>query len=200
MLVHGARALYLPSFLFAILLTFAAPRAPTVSKITAVIVFAALLGAAETAVADGLLGALTGHAAALTGVGMLTSLAFAATVAALGRVLGAAGIGLSTLTFLVAGIPSSGGPFGVSFLPAFYRAVGPGLPLTNATTAARNITYFSGHATAAPLGVLAAWAGGGLLVLIAASLAEKAPAASRWLRISRQPGSQLSSDPATAAR
>jgi hypothetical protein len=65
-------------------------------------------------------------------------------------VLGAAGIGLSTLTFLVAGIPSSGGPFGVSFLPAFYRVAGPGLPLTNAATASRNISYFGGHAIGAP--------------------------------------------------
>jgi hypothetical protein len=172
-----AVALYLPSFLFGILLTVAVPRASTFGKIAAVIAFAAFLGVAEVAVADGLIGAFTGHAAALTGVGMLTSLAFAATVAALGRVLGAAGIALSTLTFLVAGIPSSGGPFGVSFLPAFYRVVGPGLPLTNATTAARNISYFSGHAAAAPLALLAAWAGGGLLVLTVTALIEKAPTA-----------------------
>lgn len=58
------------------------------SQLTAVIVFAAFLGAVEVAIADELIGALTGHAAALTAVGMLTSLAFAATVTALGRVLG----------------------------------------------------------------------------------------------------------------
>jgi hypothetical protein len=136
--------------LFGIMLTFAAPRASTASKVAAVIVFAACLGTVEVAVVDGLIGALAGHAAGLIGVGMLTSLAFAATIAALGRVLGAAGIGLSTLTFLVAGIPSSGGPFGVSFLPAFYRVAGPGLPLTNAATASRNISYFGGHAIGAP--------------------------------------------------
>jgi hypothetical protein len=177
-----ALALYLPSFLFGILLTLAIPRASILTKIAAVIVFAVCLGAAEVAVADGLLGALAGHATGLAGVGMLTSLAFAATVTALGRVLGAAGVGLSTLIFLVTGIPASGGPFGISFLPGFYRVVGPGLPLTNAATAARNITYFGGHATAAPLGVLAAWAGGGLLVLAAVALIEKAPRAPRWLR------------------
>lgn len=175
-------ALYLPSFLLGIMLTFAARRTSTLSKIVAVIAFAALLGTVEAAVADGLVGALTGHAAALAGMGMLTALAFGASVVALGRVLGAAGIGLSTLTFLIAGIPASGGPFGVSFLPAFYRIVGPGLPLTNAATAARNIAYFGGHATGAPLGVLAAWAGCGLLVLTAAALAENNPRAPRWIR------------------
>jgi hypothetical protein len=107
-----AVALCLPSFLFGILLTLAAPRASTFSKMAAVIVFATCLGAVEVAVVDELIGALSGHAAAFTGVGMLTSLAFAATVTALGRVLGAAGVGLSTLAFLVAGIPSSGGPSG----------------------------------------------------------------------------------------
>jgi hypothetical protein len=177
-----AVALYLPSFLFGILLTFAVPGASMLTTMAAVIVFAVCLGAAEAAVADGLLGALAGHAPGLAGVGMLTSLAFAATVTALGRVLGAVGVGLSTLTFLVAGIPSSGGPFGISFLPGFYRVVGPGLPLTNAATAARNIAYFGGHATAAQLGVLAAWAGGGLLVLAAVALIENTPRAPRWLQ------------------
>jgi hypothetical protein len=165
-------ALYLPSFLLGIMLTFAAPRASTLSKIMVVLVFAALLGIVEVAVADGLTGALIGHAVALAGMGMLTALAFGAAVTALGRVLGAVGIGLSTLTFLIAGIPSSGGPFGVSFLPAFYRVVGPVLPLTNAATVARNISYFHGHAIRAPLGVLAVWAGGGLLILIAVALLE----------------------------
>jgi hypothetical protein len=70
-------ALYLPSFLFGIMLTFAAPRASTASKVAAVIVFAACLGTVEVAVVDGLIGALAGHAAGLIGVGMLTSLAFA---------------------------------------------------------------------------------------------------------------------------
>jgi hypothetical protein len=194
-----AVALYLPSFLFAILLTFAAPRTSTFGKMAAVIVFAAFLGAAETAVAEGLIGALTGHAAALAAMGMLTSLAFAASVAALGRVLGAAGIGLSTLTFLVAGIPSSGGPFGVSFLPVFYRTVGPGLPLTNAGAAARDIIYFDGRATGAPLGVLAAWATGALLVLTSAALLENSPRAPRWLRKAiPEPAPRLS--PADAQR
>lgn len=175
-------ALYLPSFLFGIMLTFAAPRASTRAKIVAVITFAVVLGISEVTVADGLIGALAGHAAALAGMGMLTALAFGAAIVALGRVLGAAGIGLGTLTFLIAGIPASGGPFGVSFLPSFYRIVGPGLPLTNAATAARNISYFHGHATGAPLGVLAMWAGGGLLVLIAVALLENSPRSPRWLR------------------
>jgi hypothetical protein len=192
-------ALYLPTFLFGIMLTFAAPRASTATKMAAVIVFAACLATVEVAVVDGLIGALAGHAAALIGVGVLTSLAFGATIVALGRVLGAAGVGLSTLTFLVAGIPSSGGPFGVSFLPAFYRVVGPGLPLTNAATASRNISYFGGHAIGAPLGVLAAWAGGGLLILTAVAVIEKGRRTPRWLRKPPEPATRLAPDPATPA-
>jgi hypothetical protein len=175
-------ALYMPSFLFGIMLTFAAARASAASKIVSVIVFAVLLGIVEIAVADGLTGALTGHATALAGLGMLTALAFAATVAALGRMFGSAGVGLSTLAFLIAGIPSSGGPFGVSFLPEFYRVVGPGLPLTNAASAARNISYFNSHAVAAPLSVLGVWAGGGLLLLAVVAFLENNPRAPRWLR------------------
>lgn len=160
-----AVALYMPSFLGGILLTFAASRSSILSKAAAAVVFAILLGIIEVAVVDGMIGALAGHAVELAAVGMLTSLAFVATVVALGAALGPAGVGLSTLTFLVAGIPASGGPFGVSFLPTFYRIVGPGLPLTNAATVIRNVVYFGGRATGAPLGVLACWAGGGVIVL-----------------------------------
>jgi hypothetical protein len=183
-----AAALFLASFIGGVLITFAARRTASALKMAGAVMFAACLAAIDVAVVDRLLGALTGHAAELFGVGALTSLAFIASVAALGRVLGAPGIGLAALTFIVAGLPASGGPFGLPFLPAFYRFVGDGLPLTSAVTAVRNVSYFGGHAISVPLGVLAAWAGGGLAVLAAASVAEylgapvRAGARSRGLR------------------
>jgi hypothetical protein len=168
-----AVGLYMPSFLGGILMTVAARRYSMAGKIVAVLVFAALLGTIEVGVVDGLIGALVGHSAELIGLGVLTSVAFAATVVALGSMLGAAGIALSTLTFPGAGIPASGGPFGVAFLPEFYRVVGPGLPLTNAAAAIRNVVYFGGHANGAPLGVLACWAGGALVLMAAIAAVDR---------------------------
>jgi hypothetical protein len=167
-----AIVLLLPSFIGGVLITFATRRTAIALKMAGAVTFAACLAAVDVAVVDGLLGALTGHAAELFGVGALTSLAFTASVVALGRVLGAPGIGLAALIFFVAGLPASGGPAGLPFLPAFYRFIGAGLPPANAVTAARNVSYFGGHAISVPLGVLAAWAGGGLAVLAAVMATE----------------------------
>jgi hypothetical protein len=165
-------AALIPSLVGGVLLTLAGRRSAVALTMAGAVMFAACLAAVDVAVADGLLGALTGHAAELFGAGALTSLAFSASVAALGRVLGVPGIGLAALTFLVTGLPASGGASGLLFLPAFYRFVGDWLPLTNAVTVTRNVSYFGGHAIGAPLGVLAAWAGGGLVVLTVAMVAE----------------------------
>ncbi|HYZ55560.1 MAG TPA: carboxypeptidase regulatory-like domain-containing protein, partial [Streptosporangiaceae bacterium] len=199
---YFAIVLLLPSFIGGVLITFATKRTAIALKMAGAVTFAACLAAADVAVADGLLGALTGHAAELFGVGVLTSLAFIASVVALGRVLGAPGIGLAALTFFVAGLPTSGGPSGLPFLPAVYRFVGDGLPPANAVTAAQNVSYFGGHAISVPLGVLAAWAGGGLAVLAAVMAAEhlgapvRAGARSRGLK---HAAPRARADPATSA-
>lgn len=130
------------------------------------VAFAVVLGALGATVADALTGALVGHYPAMFAVAALFSLAVAAPTAALARIH-TAGTALATLTFVVVGLPATGGPVGLSpFQPAFFRAFNPALPPTAAIPALTNVSYFNGSATSEDLVILAVWAAAGLLVLL----------------------------------
>lgn len=166
-------AVFLPSFIASVLLTVLFRRAPALARMVAIVALAGCLALIDVAVADAGLGALVGHPGTLIGVAVLASLAFTAPTVALGRLLGPPGAPVALLVFIILGLPASGGPFGTAFLPDFHRAFSPGLPLTNAVLAVRNITYFGGDNLSGPLGILAIWAGSGLLALAVISLVEK---------------------------
>ncbi|WP_157436202.1 universal stress protein [Actinospica robiniae] len=124
---------------------------------------AAAIGLATAAIADGVSG--LGNYPALAGIVALFSLAVAAPTAALARIRPPLSA-LAVLAFVVFGLPASGGPSGLGpFGPSFLRDLNPALPLGLAASAVRKTVYFGGYGTAGPLWTLAAWAGGGLLVL-----------------------------------
>lgn len=169
--------LFLPSFIGAAVFTVLFRRAPSGVRLASISALAVAFGLIDVAVADGGLGTLTGHPAALIGVAALTSLAFTAPTVALGRLLGVLAVAVMALVFVVLGLPASGGPFGTAFLPDFHRAFSPGLPLTNAVVAVRNISYFGSNGIAGNLGVLGVWAGAGVLILAVMSVLER-----QWAR------------------
>lgn len=165
--------LFLPSFIGAAVFTVLFRRAPSGIRLASISALAVAFGLIDVAVADDGLGVLTGHPAALIGLAALTSLAFTAPTLALGRLLGVLAVPVMLLVFVVLGLPASGGPFGTAFLPDFDRAFSPGLPLTNAVVAIRNISYFGGNGIAGNLGVLGVWAGAGVLILAVMSVLER---------------------------
>jgi hypothetical protein len=95
----------------------------------------------------------------------LFSLAISAPTAALGQIkphLAA----LAVLTFLILGIPVSGGPANLAaFAPSFLRSLDSVLPLGSAANTIRNTVYFHANDTSGHLWVLAAWAVGGFAAL-----------------------------------
>jgi hypothetical protein len=93
------------------------------------------------------------------------SLAVAGSVAALGRLIGPAGVGLAALVIVPIGLVSSGGPLGTEFLPDAYRAVAPWLPVGPAYSALRGALYFGNAGTTAPVLLLATWTIVALIVL-----------------------------------
>ena len=102
----------------------------------------------------------------IAGIVALFSLAISAPTAALGR-LRLPLIGVAVVTFLIFGIPVSGGPSDLgAFGPGFLRALDSALPLGIAADAVRNIVYFHGHDIAGHLWVLAAWAAAGITALL----------------------------------
>jgi hypothetical protein len=139
-------------------------RHGTAWRIAVPAVGAVAIGLAAAAVADGVSG--SGHYLSIAGIVALFSLAISAPTAALGR-LRLPLIGLAVLTFLIFGLPVSGGPSDLgAFGPGFLRALDSALPLGIAADAVRNTVYFHGNGTAGHLWVLAAWAAAGIAALL----------------------------------
>ncbi|QXJ26094.1 DUF3533 domain-containing protein [Actinomadura graeca] len=147
----------------------AGPRR-SVIRLGALAACAVVSGLGGVVIAGPVLGALPGHFLALWAVGTLVVFATAAATAAFQTLLGIVGIGVAILLFVVLGNPSAGGVYPRSLLPPFWRAIGEWLPTGAATTAVRNVVYFSGHAIAHALWVLAAYAVAGTAAAIGSSV------------------------------
>ena len=72
--------------------------------------------------------------------------------------VGAGGVGIGAVMFLVIGNPASGGSSAPELLPGFWREVSQLLPPGAATTAMRDVVYFHGHGMGYALLVLGLWA------------------------------------------
>jgi hypothetical protein len=152
----------IPSLVFGVLLSVFGRALRARVRWTAVVVFAAAAGLIAAFDADVLVGALDGHFAGVAAVTALLALAAAAAAHGLGHLGGPAGIVAAVLLLLLLGLSSSGGAVTYQFEPGFFGAVSQLLPPGAALTAVRNVQYFDGAATLAPLLTLAAWAVGGL--------------------------------------
>jgi hypothetical protein len=152
----------IPSLVFGVLLSVFGRALPARVRWIAVLVFAAVAGLVAAFDADVLVGALSGHFAGVAAVAALLALAAAAAAHGLGHLGGPAGIVAAVLLLLLLGVSSAGGAVTYQFEPGFYGAVSQLLPPGAALTAIRNVQYFDGSATLAPLLTLGAWAGGGL--------------------------------------
>jgi hypothetical protein len=149
-------------------------------------VAAVAIGASAAAVAAGLTG--FGGYLSVAGIVALFSLAISAPTAALGRIKLPL-IALAVITFLIIGLPVSGGPSGLApFGPGFLRALDSALPLGVAADAVRNTIYFHGNDTAGYLLVLGGWVAAGItLLLLHPARTWVRPALSHYgLRLERQ--------------
>ncbi len=99
---------------------------------------------------------------------VLAGIAFASALATAGlqTILGSLGTLVVMVTVIMIGIPASGGSLAPSFLPGFWRTVGPYLPPYNATTLIQNTIYFNGNGIADSLIVLSTYAVLGALVIV----------------------------------
>ena len=124
-------------------------------------------GLLVVAVVGPVLGLLPGPYLALSAVAALIILAMALPTAGLVRAIGAPGIGLAVLTFLLIGNPGSGNATAPELLPGFWRAVGPLLPPGAGGAALRNVAYFDAAALTRPVLVLAGFAAFGAVLVLA---------------------------------
>ncbi|MET9860315.1 ABC transporter permease [Streptomyces smyrnaeus] len=118
----------------------------------------ALVGLAAAALADSWLGILTGNWWAEAAAFGLTVLAVSSTVAGLGTLLGAKGIGLGALLSVLLGNPWSGVSSAPEMLPEPLGVLGQLLPPGAGGTLLRGVGFFDGRAVDTPVLVLTVWA------------------------------------------
>ena len=100
------------------------------------------------------------------GVATLFYLALGLPIAAFQVLVGAGGVAIGAVMFLVIGNPASGGSSAPELLPGFWRALSQVLPPGAAITAVRDVVYFHGHGMTNAIIVLSIWAVVGAVVAI----------------------------------
>lgn len=164
-------ALLAPSLVFGnLLVTKVARDLHPAWQVAGIAVYAAIVAAAATSIADPGIGALTGAPWGLFGIGTL--LAFAAAVISAAASRWAAGLGYLVifLLFIPVGIAASGTTLGPNMITAWYADLGKALPAGSALPAVQNTVYFNGNAITTPLLILSAWALAGILAMMMAAL------------------------------
>jgi hypothetical protein len=147
-----------------------APIRVRLALIAGFAILAGLVFAADSEwVADG----LAGHFFGVAGIVALLAASISLTTAAVARWLGAPGLGLCSLFFMLFSLPASGGAVGPEFVPAFYHSVEPALPSHAALQALRGIVYFEGGGVLGPILILLAWIAGALAAHLIAHLVRR---------------------------
>ena len=162
--------LLIPSMLGGVGLFLVGMRLRLWWRVAAATLFALLAACAGVLAMDTILGALTGAAAPLIGLGFLGALSFVLFVAALQSVVGLPGTALAAIAFIFVGNAISGGSVPIGFLPGGFRQIAPWLPNNAIVSGVRDVVYFNGHDLAHPLLVLGLWPAVALSVLVAVDL------------------------------
>ncbi|HEX5191884.1 MAG TPA: hypothetical protein VFW09_03715 [Solirubrobacteraceae bacterium] len=150
--------LLIPSVLIGVALTVVVKDMPVHDRLVGAAMFAVALAVIDALLSNVAYGALGGGYLQLVGLGSLISFAASSVTVGLGRLLGPLGVALAVLGLLIVGVPASGAAVGPAFIPGFYAALHPILPMGQGLDAVRNAVYFSGHATADKLWLLGGWA------------------------------------------
>jgi hypothetical protein len=132
-------------------------RPPPV-RLGAMVVLAVGAGLVATLLTNVIVGAFHGHFLAVWGVATLFVLALALPIAAFQVLVGAGGIAIGAVMFLVIGNPASGGSSAPELLPGFWRDLSQLLPPGAAMRAMRDVVYFHGHGMTHALLVLGIYA------------------------------------------
>ena len=159
-------ALLAPSLVFGnLLMTKVGEGLHPLEHLAAIAIYAAIVAAVATVVADPLIGALVGVPWGLFGIGALLAFAAAVMAAATARWIGGVGYLVLFLLFIPVGISSSGTTLGPNMITSWYADLGRALPAGSALPAVQNTVYFNADAITVPLLVLSAWALAGAIAL-----------------------------------
>jgi hypothetical protein len=110
---------------------------------------------------------VSGYSLSLAGTGMLLVFAAAAATAGLQAALGTPGTLVAIVAMVVFGDPTAGTSIATPLLASPWNIIGQGLPPSAALSAARGVVYLGGANLTGPLAVLATYAAGGALLMLA---------------------------------
>jgi hypothetical protein len=131
--------------------------------------YAAVSGFAGALVFGPGLGVMSGFSASLAGVGVLVVFAAAAATAALQGALGMPGTLIAVIGMVVFGNTTAGQSIATPLLASPWNVIGVLLPPGAGLSSARSVIYLGGVNLTGPLSVLAGYAAGGTLVMLAAA-------------------------------
>jgi hypothetical protein len=146
-------------------LTLAGRRSRVWWRVLAVALYAVLVALSGVVILDIGFGALTGHFAAIFGIGIFGALSYMLFAFACQELAGIAGTGVAALFFIFTGIAVNGATTAAPLLPAVYRQISPWTPNGAIVHAVRTVTYFQGYGIGQPLLALAIWLAATLLLI-----------------------------------
>ena len=161
--------LLVPAFFFGILLFMFASGVSLRWRLGLIGGYALGAGILGALTVDQIVGALPGHFAALAGLAILYSAMVALVTYGLARLMGYLGLALAGLLLILVGNSTGGGSINQEFLPNTFRDLGQVLPNGAFIRTVRDTVYFHGHNTGQSLLVVALWAVGGLVLILAAN-------------------------------
>ncbi|MDZ4270798.1 MAG: hypothetical protein U1D00_34890, partial [Mycobacterium sp.] len=132
--------------------------------------YAAVLAGGVTLYVDVILGALTGHTWQVFGALFLYAMAVAGAVTGVAAAFGTIASAALTAFLVIIGNAAAAGPVGKPLLSGFYTTFNAIVPQGSGVALLRSVEYFGGNAAMAPLITLAAWAGAGCVLAVAATV------------------------------
>ena len=154
---YSAFGLVLAGFLFGTMTYQMAPRLEFRWRMAGLAFFSAAGGLAVAAIAGTVFGALPGPFLAVAGLTALMAAAVGGATMALVRLLGPAGVSVSSVLLLILGNATSGGILPPDFLPAWLHPLSSVLPVGVGVRAVQGVAYFHNDGVVRAVVVLGIW-------------------------------------------
>jgi hypothetical protein len=154
---YSAFGLVLAGFLFGTMTYQMAPRLEFRWRMAGLAFFSAAGGLAVAAIAGAVFGALPGPFLAIAGLTALMAAAVGGATMALVRLLGPAGVSVSSVLLLILGNATSGGILPPDFLPAWLHPLSSVLPVGVGVRAIQGVAYFHNDGVIRGIVVLVLW-------------------------------------------
>ncbi len=154
---YSAFGLVLAGFLFGTMTYQVAPRLEFRWRMAGLAFFSAVGGVVVAAIAGSVFGALPGPFPAVAGLTAMMAAAVGGATMALVRLLGPAGVSVSSVLLLILGNATSGGILPPEFLPAWLHPLSSVLPVGVGVRAVQGVAYFHDDGLVRGIVVLAVW-------------------------------------------